>query len=197
MNGLHQSSDMPKFSGSTRQVRLASVLVPLFWHQSGWHLLFIRRVVNEHDRHSGQVAFPGGRRDDSDTDAVHTALREADEEVGLSPADVSVLLTLDDYVTSSNYQVSPVVATVPWPYDYQAQPSEVDRIFSIPLAWLSDPANVELRERRFERDGKSLETTVVYFREFDNEVLWGASARITVAFLRAIHRGQLILPVRS
>jgi 8-oxo-dGTP pyrophosphatase MutT (NUDIX family) len=158
-------------------------------------VLFIRRVVNERDRHSGQVAFPGGRRDAADRDAVATALREADEEIGLAPDALEILLTLDDYTTSSLYRVSPVVARVPWPYDYRAQPSEVDRIFSIPVAWLADPSNLSPRQRQVKRGGDVVETAVLYFDQYDGEVLWGASARIAVALLRALHRGDLILPV--
>lgn len=193
--GLHQTFDAPiHLSCNAPEIRLASVLLPLFWHHEQWHLLYIRRVENDRDRHSGQVAFPGGRRDAEDKNAIATALREAKEEIGLQSDVVKVMMTLDDYVTSSSYRVSPVVAIVPWPYDYHAQPSEVGRIFSIPLKWLADPSNLELRRRRLKRGDHIVETDVIYFKRYDGEVLWGASARITVSFLRAIHRRQLVLP---
>ncbi len=194
MAGLSQSSDMPLSKAEhSPEIRLASVLVPVFWHQKDWHLLFIRRVVNTRDRHSGQVAFPGGRRDAEDKDSVATALREAREEIGLSSIEVEVLLQLDDYRTSSHYLVSPVVARVPWPYPYRAQPSEVDRIFSIPMSWLTDPANVDVRYRLINRGEEQVQTPVVYFEPYDGETLWGASARMTIAFLRALHKGELVL----
>lgn len=193
--GLSQAFDVPvSVTENPTAPRLASVMVPLFWHQAEWHLLYIRRVVSQRDRHSGQVAFPGGRQDPADEDAVATAKREAHEEIGLPSMHVDVLLTLDQYLTSSHYQVTPVVARVPWPYNYRAQPSEVDRIFSIPLAWLADPANLEMRRRIVQRGDGEVETTVVYFSPFDGETLWGASARITIAFLRALYRGDLTLP---
>lgn len=197
--GLLQPSDLPEsaglVTGAESETRLASVLIPVFWHRSEWHLLFIRRVVSERDRHSGQVAFPGGRQDLSDRDATATALREASEEIGLDPSDVKVLGRLDDYLTSSNYNVTPVVAVVPWPYGYQAQETEVARIFSIPLTWLCDQSHVELRDRAFRlpEARRTVELKVVYFNRFDNELLWGATARMTISFLKALHDGRIQL----
>lgn len=71
--------------------RPAAVLIPLTRIQNSWHLLFIRRTQVQQDRHSGQVAFPGGRMDPQDHDIQHTAVREACEEVGLDPADIRIL----------------------------------------------------------------------------------------------------------
>ena len=172
------------------------MLVPLFWRQGDWHLLFIRRVKNARDRHSGQVAFPGGRRDPVDKDDVAVALREAHEEIGLPPDQIKVLGSLENYHTSSNYNVTPVVAVVPWPFAYVAQPSEVDRIFSIPIGWLADRKHVELRDRKFNmaETRTRLELKVVYFDRYDNELLWGATARMTLSFLKALHERKITLP---
>jgi len=200
VDGLLQPSDLPDSAlpkvANTAVVRRASVLVPLFWRQDEWHLLFIRRVQNARDRHSGQVAFPGGRRDPSDKDDIAVAVREAHEEIGLAPDQIKVLGSLGNYRTSSNYDVSPVVSVVPWPYPYMAQPSEVDRIFSIPLAWLADRTNVELKDRQsnLSESRTRLELKVVYFNYYDDELLWGATARMTLSFLKALHDGQIILP---
>ena len=177
----------------TAAARSASVLLPLYRDAGEWHLLFIRRVANERDHHSGQVAFPGGRRDPDDADEVAVALREAHEEIGLEAHEVEVIHVLPDYQTSSNYVVTPVVGIVPWPYDYRAQPTEVDRIFSIPLRWLADQNNVELRDRELSRGTLSAALKVVYYNRFDGEVLWGASARMTVSLLNALHCGDLKL----
>lgn len=192
--GYLQRSDLPDHLKSTRPAMYASVLIPLFWHLNEWHVLLIRRVTNEHDHHSGQVAFPGGRRDAGDADAVATALREAHEEVGLATDKVEVVSVLDDYHTSSNFVVTPVVGIVPWPYEYQPQPTEVDRIFSIPLNWLGDEANVELRDRELKNTGAAQTLKVVYYNQYDGEVLWGASARMTVSLLKALHTAALVLP---
>ena len=198
IDGLMQSADIPVTPGRAMVApRMASVLIPLFRHNKQWHILYIRRVQNERDRHSGQVAFPGGRRDPTDASAVETALREADEEIGLSHSNVRVVGTLDDYLTSSNYLVTPVVGVVPWPHDYKAQPSEVDRIFSIPLVWLANPANIEIRRRDVPAGSQHVNTTVIYFSHYDDELLWGATARMTVAFMHALHRDTLSCHVHA
>jgi 8-oxo-dGTP pyrophosphatase MutT (NUDIX family) len=198
IDGLMQSSDIPVTPGHTVAApRMASVLIPLFRHNEEWHILYIRRVQNERDRHSGQVAFPGGRRDPADASAVATALREADEEIGLPDNHVRVIGTLDEYRTSSNYLVTPVVGVVPWPHDYKAQPSEVDRIFSIPLAWLANPANLELRRRDVPAGSQRVNTKVIYFNHYDDELLWGATARMTVAFMHALHHNTITGQIES
>jgi len=153
MADLLQPSDIPEnLHHPVRPAMPASVLIPLFYSGCEWHVLYIRRVTNERDRHSGQVAFPGGKRDQSDATVVDVALREAHEEVGLQRKDVELLGELDIYHTSSNFKVTPVVGLIPHPYEFVAERSEVDRIFSIPLAYLSDSRNVELRDRQFPSD---------------------------------------------
>jgi len=163
--------------------RPAAVLIPMLEAEDGWRLLFIRRTEIEGDRHSGQVAFPGGRQDPSDPSVEAAALREAHEEIGLDPADVQVLGKIVSFLTISNYVVTPVVGKIPWPYPVQAQPDEVDRIFTIPLAWLADPANREELKRELP---DNQEISVTYFNPYDNETLWGASARFTVYFLKTL-----------
>lgn len=197
MADLLQSSDIPEnLHRPVKPARPASVLISLFYTDAGWNVLYIRRVTNERDRHSGQVAFPGGKRDDGDLTAVDVALREAHEEIGLRPEDVHLLGELDTYHTSSNFVVTPVVGVVPHPYEFVPEPSEVDRIFSIPLSYLSDRRNIELRDRQFpsaELRGQ-VELKVVYFKLYDGEKLWGATARMTLQFLKAIRDGFVSLP---
>ena len=188
-------SDLPEHLKPPDAATAASVLIPLFWHDNQWQVLFIRRVTNQRDHHSGQVAFPGGRQDASDTDNIATALREAHEEIGLPADKVQVIHVLDDYHTSSNYVVTPVVGIVPSVFDYKPQPSEVDRIFSIPLSWLGDESNVELRDRLLKN--LYVSRKVVYYDKYDGELLWGASARMTVSLLQALHTGSLVLPSKK
>lgn len=192
--GYLQRADLPAELQPELPPTRASVLVPLFWHREAWHLLFIRRVKNQQDKHSGQVAFPGGKRDHADVDHIATATREAFEEIGLQPDDIKVLTTLDNYVTGSNFVVTPVAAIVPWPYPYLAQASEVARIFSIPLAWLGDSTHIELRDRMVEIGDNSATIKVAYYDKYDDEILWGASARMTLSLLAELDSKALVLP---
>jgi 8-oxo-dGTP pyrophosphatase MutT (NUDIX family) len=162
----------------------AAVLIPMFRHLDAWHLLFIRRTEHEGDHHSGQVAFPGGGREPGDLDAVATALREAREEIGLDPAQVALLGEMRPMHTVSNFLVTPVVGEIPWPLDLTPDPVEVARVFSIPLAWLGNPAN--RRILIWPSPDHPQARDVVFYDEFDQELLWGVSARITVDFLAVL-----------
>lgn len=162
----------------------AAVLLPFLRQDDEWRLLFIRRTFQRNDRHGGQVAFPGGRCDRLDLNAEGAALREAYEETGVDPKDVKLLGRIQDMVTTTGYRVTPIAGVIPWPYDLSPQPDEVSRIFSIPLMWLADPTNREVKHREFRIKGKLI--PVIYYKPFNGEVLWGASARITLLLLEAL-----------
>lgn len=168
---------------AVHEPRAAAVLLPLLRQDDEWHLLYILRSVHEGDMHSGQVAFPGGRLEPEDASAAQAALREAQEEINLSPQQVRLLGNLEDFITISSYRVTPVVGVMPWPVALDPQPGEVQRIFTIPLPWLADPANREERER-IAPNGAPVQ--VVYFSHYDRELLWGITARITLNFLQAL-----------
>ncbi len=161
----------------------AAVLVPLLRQDSNWRILLTRRNAALPE-HSGQVAFPGGRADPGDSSPEFTALREAQEEIGLKPEDVRLLGRLPDYFTITNYLVTPVVGVLPWPYPLHPAGDEVSRVFSIPLDWLADPANHEERLRDLGPPYPPIR--IIYFQPYDGEVLWGASARITLAMLHML-----------
>ena len=163
----------------------AGVLIPLLRAEHKWHILYIRRAQMERDRHSGQVAFPGGKYEDQDTDLFATALREAHEEVGIQPTDVQVLGQLHDHHSVSNFRITPLVGIIPWPYSLELQSSEVDRVFTIPLSWLANPANHELRP--WQAAGRDENIQVAYFNEYDGELLWGATARMTLSLLALLN----------
>jgi len=168
------------FSGPPRP---AAVLIPLFLAGGEWRLLFIRRAEQHGDRHSGEVAFPGGHQKTGET-PVATALRESMEEIALPPASVQLLGSLAPYRTLSNFRVTPVVGRIPWPQQLLPAPAEVSRVFSIPLAWLADPTHHRIRERKLPQLRAKL--PVVYFDEYQGELLWGVSARITLSLIRAL-----------
>ncbi len=123
-----------------REPAHASVLVPLVAHAAGTTVLLTRRTDHLRD-HAGQISFPGGRAEADDADAVATALREAEEEVGLPRAAVDVIGALPHYTTVTGFVVTPVVALVRPGLDLTPDPFEVAEAFEVPLAFLMNPAH--------------------------------------------------------
>ena len=160
-------------------LKCAAVLVPLTYVNDEWHLLFTRRT-DRVQSHKGQVSFPGGACDDGETTPEETALREAEEEIGLRPADVKVLGRLSQLITISSFRVSPIVGVIPWPYAFKVASIEVARVFTIPLLWLSD------RNNYWEFFLRDSERSLIAYHPYDGELLWGATARMTVSFLKTI-----------
>jgi 8-oxo-dGTP pyrophosphatase MutT (NUDIX family) len=163
----------------------AAVLVPLYQDADRWHVLFTRRTESV-DSHRGQVSFPGGRIETTDAGPEAAALREAHEEIGLSPGTVEVLGTLDSLLTVTQFLVTPVVGVIPWPFPMRLNHEEVAVAFGVDLDWLADPANLEVRHRQPLVPGPSV--PVYYFHAYDDEVIWGATARITLDLLDALGR---------
>jgi 8-oxo-dGTP pyrophosphatase MutT (NUDIX family) len=123
----------------------ASVLVPLVQRPDGLKVLLTRRTEHMRD-HAGQVSFPGGRVEDHDADAVDTALREAEEEVGLPRSAIDVIGELPHYVTITRFVVTPVVALVSPPFTLRLDRAEVAEAFEVPLAFLMTPAHHQRHE---------------------------------------------------
>ena len=160
-------------------LKCAAVLVPLVWHAEEWHLLFTRRT-DRVESHKGQVSFPGGACDEGETTPEQTALREADEEIGIQPADIKVLGRLANLITISYFRVTPVVGVVRWPTVFRVGEHEVARVFTIPLEWLANESN----RWQFEIPGRN--RSVIAYHPYDGELLWGATARMTVDFLKVL-----------
>lgn len=159
------------------------MLIPLYYQDGQWHALFTRRAERI-EPHSGQVSFPGGMIESGDSSPEQAALREAYEEVGIHPEDVAVLGRLPLARTITRFLVTPIVGTIPWPYQFEINHNEVARAFGVPLSWLSNPANLELRKHRLTRWGPTFR--VHYFKPYDNEVIWGATGRIVVSLLEEL-----------
>jgi 8-oxo-dGTP pyrophosphatase MutT (NUDIX family) len=165
------------------KLRCAAVLMPLAWFADEWHLLFTRRT-DAVAHHKGQVSFPGGACDADEATPEATALREADEEIGLRPRDVRLLGRLNDMVTITGYRVTPVAGVIPWPYKFIMSPREVSRVFAVPLSWLARRENWE--ERMATPKGILRAFPVIIYRPYDGEIVWGATARMTLIFLKVL-----------
>ena len=166
----------------------AAVLIPLYQEHGDWNLLFTRRTDSV-DVHAGQISFPGGQIEDADVSIVATALREAQEEIGLNPEDVETLGQLNPLYTVTQFLVTPLVGVIPWPYPLRTSSTEVARTFGVPIRWLADPGNLEVKEREPLVPGRSIR--VYYFKEYEGETIWGVTARITVNLLQMLDAASL------
>jgi 8-oxo-dGTP pyrophosphatase MutT (NUDIX family) len=159
----------------------AGVLIPIFIRDGQYHILFIQRTDRVRD-HKSQISFPGGAYEKADGTMLNTALREAEEEIGLHPGDVQVLGELDDMATAgTNYVISPVVGLIPYPYNFKVDQFETEEIIEVPLTALMDKNCME--EGTALVDGQPINS---YFYHYKNRTIWGATARILKQFLEII-----------
>jgi 8-oxo-dGTP pyrophosphatase MutT (NUDIX family) len=164
--------------------RAASVLIPLVKRTDGLSVLLTQRT-DDMPSHAGQISFPGGRRQAADTDAVDTALRETQEEVGVERRFVTVLGILDHYRTGTGYEITPVVGLVEPGFTIRVDPREVADVFEVPLAHFLDEANHRLesriwkdRERRY------------YAMPYGERYIWGATAGMLKNLQHALTAGD-------
>ena len=175
--------DLPGY-WSEVECRQAAVLIPFVKIKNQWQLVFIRRSSHEKDQHSGQVAFAGGKMELFDDNLQQTALREAQEEIGLNPQHVTILGNLNYHHSISRFRITPVVAHIPWPYDFTLDRLEVARVFTIPLNWLANPDHHRIKLHQHE---ETEPFPVVYFDQYDDELLWGATARMMLTLISLLY----------
>ena len=149
----------------------AAVLVPLVKRSSGVTVLLTQRT-EDMPSHAGQVAFPGGRRHPEDVDAIATALRETEEEVGIERRFIDVIGTVDFYRTGTGYEITPVVGMVEPGFVTRADPREVAAVFEVPLGHFLDEKNHRIDSRKV-ADG--LERRF-YAMPYGERYIWGATA---------------------
>lgn len=170
------SSDFDLNPGSTlpagRKLRAAAVLVPLVSRESGLSLVLTKRAAALR-HHPGQVAFPGGKQEPGDMDLDATALREANEEIGLDRAKVEILGTLPAHETVTGFSVTPKVGWVTPSQPWCVDPGEVDEVFEVPLAHVLRPRNYRVEGRMWQ--GQRRQYFVVPYGPY---YIWGATARI-------------------
>jgi len=164
--------------------RPAAVLLLVVNHPAGHAVVFTQRTAHLSD-HAGQISFPGGRCDAEDCTPERTALREAEEEIGLSSAQVEVLGRLPDYHTGTGYRVTPIVGWAEGPLAYRPDPHEVEEVFEVPLAFLLDPRNHRY-ESAFQRGRLRRYWALPYGERY----IWGATAGMLVTFQRVMAGGK-------
>jgi 8-oxo-dGTP pyrophosphatase MutT (NUDIX family) len=158
--------------------RRAAVLVPLYVRDRGlWVVFTLRTDSLEH--HRGQISFPGGAREPEDATAYHTALREAQEELGIRAEDAIPLGRLSPIVTVTDFYVEPFVVALPWPYEWRPQESEIAEVIEAPVADLMRPEVLETRKLEGREEP-------VLFYHHGRHVIWGATGRILSELLAAL-----------
>lgn len=174
-----RAGDIPWRVAGSRQ-RPAAVLVPLVWHDSGPTVLLTRRTESL-STHAGQVSFPGGKVDAVDSSEIAAALREAEEEIGLDPAGVVVLGTLPQYVTITDFVVTPVVAMLQPPLHLRPEPGEVAEVFEVPLALALDGS--QYQKHSYVRDGIHGQYLAMQWQHY---TVWGATAAMLRLLAQAL-----------
>jgi 8-oxo-dGTP pyrophosphatase MutT (NUDIX family) len=148
----------------------AAVLIPVIEEGFQASILFTQRT-DEMPTHPGQISFPGGKMDAVDSNLVDTALREAHEEIGLEGRFIDTIGFLDDYVTSTGYRISPLVAVIRPGYTITPDNSEVADVFDVPLSFLMEPQNHEMHSREWRGTQRKY-----YAMPYENRFIWGATA---------------------
>ena len=150
----------------------AAVLVPLIDHDTGMSVLLTKRTETLPD-HAGQIAFPGGRKDDSDSSPEDTALRETEEEVGIKRERIQLVGRLSALDTRTGYYVMPVIGVVDPPLALTPESSEVAQIFEVPLDFILDPANHRLETYEGAKSGRKFRAI-----PYGEHYIWGLTARV-------------------
>ena len=166
----------PNFPDRPESLSDAAVLVPLIRRQP-WTVLFTRRAENM-SSHAGQVSFPGGRVDVGDRDHVHTALRETQEEIGVSSEQVDIVGFLDTYETRTGFRITPVVGVIHPELELEINTHEVAEVFEVPLDHLLDPRNYETQSLEWQGAMRFF-----YAVTYQNHYIWGATA----GMLKSLH----------
>ena len=176
------SGDWPGAGGA--QPRPAAVLVPLVLHEfrrNSLTVLFTRRTDHLH-HHPGQISFPGGGMEEDDSSAEETALREAEEEIGLAPERIELIGRLPDYLTGTGFRVTPVVGLLRPPVKLKLDGFEVAEAFEVPLAHFLDPSNHQ--QHTIQINGTARRFHAMPYGDY---FIWGATAGMLMMLYRLLN----------
>lgn len=165
---LNRDSPLP----AARTLREAGVLVPFMVASTGCALILTKRSSRLR-HHPGQIAFPGGKVDPTDADATAAAVRESSEEIGLDPGNVEILGHLPAHETVTGFRITPVLGRIIAPFDPRPEAGEVDEVFTVPLAHVTDPACYCVQSRMWMGMRRNYYTV-----PYGPYYIWGATARI-------------------
>ena len=165
----------------------AGVLAPIFFADTTPHLLFTQRTLTVRD-HRGQISFPGGVRSDGDDHLLATALREAEEEIGLNPEKVAILGSLKPLATVTGYWISAFVGLIPHPYEFHLNSQEVKRLLLLPLEGFCEPKRWSSGDYTY----NDTTTIPVCYWKYRRTVIWGATARLLLDLLARL--GEHVFP---
>jgi 8-oxo-dGTP pyrophosphatase MutT (NUDIX family) len=160
----------------------AAILAPIVKRPSGWTVLLTQRT-NDTPAHPGQISFPGGRVQAGDADALAAALRETEEEIGLSRRVLEPIGAWDRYSTGSGFAITPIVALVEPGFELALDPREVAEVFETPLAFLMDPVNHETRQTEWQGRPRTY-----YAITHANREIWGVTAGLIRALYERLYR---------
>lgn len=163
---------VPRVTVPRTGLRPAAVLVPLLVGH-GPAMVVLTRRTDDVETHKGQISFPGGMEDRSDTDPVHTALREAREELGIPPSLVRPIALLDEIATPSGFLITPVVGVLRSRPAFRLNPEEVAEVFLVPLSLFADSRRCRAEYRTLNRVRRR-----VWFYDIKGRTIWGATAWI-------------------
>lgn len=185
LEALLTADDLEKqHANSLGALKPAAVLLLVVDHPRERTVVFTQRTAHLAD-HAGQISFPGGRCHAEDCTPENTALREAQEEIGLDPSRVEVLGRLPEYRTSTGFAVTPIVGWTRPPMVYVPDPDEVADVFEVPLSFLLD-----VRNHRYESAFFKGRTRHYWAMPYGERFIWGATAGMLVTFQRLMHWGQ-------
>jgi len=175
------ASNFPRIPG--KDARAASVLILLYPYNGSVYTVFMQRP-DYNGIHSGQISFPGGKQEQSDENAIHTAVREAEEETGVDPELINILGILTPlFIPVSNTIVTPVVAWMEYKPELNHQPDEVVFLFDADIRIFYDPSIIKLMPMKI-----GSETIEVKYFDYEGNMIWGATAMILHELLVIIKR---------